>query len=312
MIRTDVESPRSLLILSLIVAALYALGQWAKRRQAAAELLVLPQRKRYHFRSRLFGKNHNDIYIQEYKCILRALLPEHMLDDSGLLRSSYGGGERIIISSESDSAFYMGGVVTKACRHRVERNRGNLKDIEYTALNTYFASRIAAIGPVDVIAIGNANHRGVLAHETFHDIQGYLYDNHPSVCDRLFDAGANERGRVERWYIDPRSARYTGERNYKLWHWYPDHPGFESPLENGLQECREAMLSLARSRIPVSPRIAKILYEGALDAGRLELIPTLLSAASEGDDMAAGILEAVFSHAGLNSDFYAALPRRFS
>ena len=147
----------------------------------------------------------------------------------------------------------------------------------------------------------------MLAHEAFHDIQGFLYDNHPAIVDSLFAAIDKRRPQIEDWYNNSADSSYRGPLQYTLSHFFPNR---DSSLVNP-SFGYESFLVLCRATKPEIPSRggSETVSRALHDIGRNELLPVLLCAASEGDDRAAGIVAEIFGEAGLNKDFYATLPR---
>jgi hypothetical protein len=280
----------------------------------------------------------DDTALVQYKQILCSVLPPEFLSAEGLLRTAAcasqinegsqkmlaGGSEEIRILSprkpplwslltgrssqqEFPPASYEGALAYKILRHHLEKYRAELDPKEYEPLSRYITCTLLWHGGRDVIDVRSATHKGVLAHEAFHDIQGFLYDNHPGIVDALFAAIDKRRLHIEDWYNNIADSSYRGPLQYTLSHFFPNR---ESPLVNP-SFGYDSFLVLCRAIKPEIPsRVGSETISRALhDIGRNELLPVLICAASEGDDRAAEILAEIFGEAGLNKDFYATLPR---
>lgn len=280
----------------------------------------------------------DDGVLIQYKQILCSVLPLEFLSAEGLLRTAAcasqikegsqkmlaGGSEEIRILSprkqslwslltgrssqqEFPPASYEGALAYKILRYYLEKHRAEVDPKEYEPLSKYVDSTLLWHGGRDVIDIRSATHKGVLAHEAFHDIQGFLYDNHSDIVDNLFAAMDKRRPQIEDWYNNIADSSYRGPLQYTLSHFFPNR---DSPVVNP-SFGYEAFLVLARATKPEIPsRVgSETIYRALSDLGRNELLPVMICAASEGDDRAAGILSEIFGEAGLNKDFYATLPR---
>ena len=266
--------------------------------------------------------------LDKYKQILSSILPPEFLSDQGFLKSKDGGSEEIEIlspkkksflsmimgSSEEDAppASYEGALPQKTLRHNLEKRKDQIDPQEYTRLQKYIDGALAWHGGHDVIDVRKSSHRGVLPHESFHDIQGFLYDNYPEIMDKLFASIDNNRPNIEDWYNNTASKDYRGPKNYNLSHFFPTK---DSPVINesfGYDAFR-ALIGKKKDKtqeVPIPSRVGSDTVADTLkDLGRNETLPVLLSAASEGDSKAAEILSNIFGSAGLNKDFYKTLPR---
>ncbi len=269
--------------------------------------------------------------LSQYKQVLRSILPPHFLSDEELLRTPSGGSESItlysprrtrrrfffgMLSSERSGrsneyappASYDGALPHKVLRHNLEKQRAEMPPEEYRKLKAFVDSALAFHQSRDVIDIRNARHKGVLVHEAFHDIQGFLYDNYPGTIDALLAAAQDNRAAIEKWYSSPATRNYRGAEQYSLDNFFPT-------VDSGAINrafVREAIEALNIGN-PVwempSTAALKVVGYSAMDLGRNELVPVLLSAAAEGDTRAADILSLIFAAAGLNANFYATLPR---
>lgn len=271
---------------------------------------------------------HDDALLDKYKAILASILPPEMLTGEGLLKTPSGVGEAVRIIPEAKrtvfqalglasydrgSAFYEGGLQLKTLRHLLNQRRAVLNPAEAETLDMFLAANLPANGTADTISIRGAKHKGVLAHEAFHDIQGFLYDFHPEIMDRLRVSLTSRRAEIECWFKDPGNFRFVGKGNYKFHHLFPDTED-HSPYGPGLQlEAREALIKRKRTReienTIASSAFYRLLEDAQKELGTNEAIPVLLGAASEGNKKAAKIMSEVFGESGLNGDFMSTLPR---
>jgi len=254
--------------------------------------------------------------IQRYKEILSSILPPEMLTETGFLKQPSGKPEPIeIITADPgqaavntvEKAYYAGGLLFKALRSRIEKSKSLLSNQEYDALKSFVDQNLAFEGNEDVINLKGAAHRGTLAHESFHDIQGYLYDNYPEIMDKLFSAVEMSYKDIEAWYASG-SSSWTGPGNYTLNNLFPT-PRSRSPYPSTIAKTASAAVK-KRIKSQVTPEESfKTIAQAQQDFGRLEAIPVLIGASSEGDSEATRILSNIFSTAGLNPDFYKTLPK---
>jgi hypothetical protein len=270
----------------------------------------------------------DDALRHKYKAILASILPPEMLTGEGLLKTPSGVGEAIRIippaaktffqvlglaSYERGASFYDGGLHLKTLRHLLNKRRAELNPAEAETLDMFIAANLPANGTADTISVRGAKHRGVLAHEAFHDIQGFLYDFHPEIMDRLMVSLTSRKSEIECWFKDSVNYRFTREDNYKFRHLFPDTED-DSPYGPGLElEAREALVKRKRNREirPADASIAfyRLLIDTTKQLGTNEAIPVLLGAASEGNKEAAKIVSEVFGESGLNGNFMSTLPR---
>ena len=273
----------------------------------------------------------DDAALIQYKQILSSILPHEFLSPDGFLRSATGTSQQIAIKHNSvksvfsiaislltrdtpdlstPAAAYYGPLAYRALLHRLTRSRKQIDPGEFRALHDFATQQIGSWGPKDIIDIRRAKHRGVLAHETFHDIQGYLYENQPDVIDKLQSASYTRRSAIEQWYNDPANKQYSGPDSYRLEHFFPTRETASPYGTSCLHEWLDVLSRNARAAGTVpSIRAIKVVDDAHQDLGRNELIPTLLSAAAEGNAAANAILAGIFEEAGLNKDFYDSMPR---
>lgn len=274
--------------------------------------------------------------LKQYKKILASILPPSMLTLDGFLKTTTGQPEPIAFKNSSPPrelwwphiawrswqnlfakkcegrAFYDGCLYEKVLRYRVAKREDSLTDTEYEALNEWAEQQIAEHASHDVICTSNSKHKGVLAHETFHDIQGFLLDYHPALFEKLLGAVDRQRDRIANWMADPANYSWTGPQNYKFEHFFPD-PQTTTPAYPPLTDAM--MHAFHRSgKQPFSVgddpgRMFEFIGNTSLEVGRLEAIPVLLSAASVRNQGAIEILQLVFREVGFNPDFYQTLPR---
>lgn len=270
------------------------------------------------FRRAAFTKP--DDAMREYKRVLAGILPREWLTPEGFLRGHDGKPEPIrIVALRGEAAanesrpsvntiagagfdltcWYSGGLFFKAMRHRLEKCRESLSVEEYAAIREFVDGALQLAGDGnDVINIENLpdDAPGALAHEAFHDIQGFLYDNHPDAIEALQNAVLNRREWVTSWYKGY-EKRLVG---YAITELFPatvnDVRGFWARRNKSLSDFLTLQI--------FSSEAAKqnVAEESCKDEGRLEIVPTLLQAAVEGYIEAKAILRDVFTEAGLKTD----------
>jgi TP901 family phage tail tape measure protein len=281
------------------------------------------------FASRMETGGKVDPNMEKYKGILSSILPPEFLSKEGLLRTPDGGSEEIEILSpkqrsflsmitgsspeEAPPASYEGALPHKILRHNLEKQKGKIDPKEYERLQKYISGALAWHGGHDVIDVRKSSHRGVLAHESFHDIQGFLYDNYPEIIDKLFASIEDSRPEIEDWYNTKASKDYKGPRNYDLSHFFPTKDTKVINQSFGYEAFGALINKKKKSKtqeIEIPSRVGSETVSNSLaDIGRNETLPVLLSAASEGDSRAAEILSNIFGSTGLKKDFYKTLPR---
>jgi TP901 family phage tail tape measure protein len=262
--------------------------------------------------------------IAQYKRILSSVLPKEMLSSEGFLRMPDGGSEPIdIIPGTGLSAsqleiilgrfvgsgsYYKGTLKFQTMRHNLEASKNTLSPIEYGTLKEFIDKNIEGMGNKDIISTKNSRHKGILAHETFHDIQGFLYDNHPEIIDKLQTSLDKRKNQVAAWYNDPQSEAWRGRGQYKLNNFFPSKDS-DSPYASYTTEDAGNFVTDKLRTSFVPQNISKILSKSQQDLGRNELIPVLMSAAAAGNPGATSLLSEVFAESGLKSDFYKTLPK---
>lgn len=162
----------------------------------------------------------------------------------------------------------------------------------------------------DTIDLRGQKRPGSLAHEAFHDIQGYLLDYRPEVFDALLGAMTQFRESIVRWYDDPDTAQWRTDGDYQLTHIFPettkDVPYGDEWLEGVMQACKRE----AGDRLMfIGKGFWEHVYPETLkDLGRVEAIPVLLAAAAERNTSAGQVLARIFDAVGFNADFYDRMP----
>ena len=282
--------------------------------------------------------------LLKYKQILKSILGPQYLTEEGFLKTPAGKAESIQIKDNSPSlitklldgnprttgAYYKGGLSAKALRYNIEKYKDETDPLEYMIMKRVADELILSEGSKDDIDITEGLNKGVLAHETFHDIQSYLYDYYPEIMTNLFESVEGYKPEVEKWYGDKKNKKWTEPPNYQLNHLFPmyhedipypdisDKP--QKAIENdptwgktGYEELEPD--STLRDRFPkgfpkpFSEGANYALYKSNFDLGRLETIPVLLSAAAQNNVGAINILKEIFELSGLNKDFDKTLPR---
>jgi hypothetical protein len=268
-----------------------------------------------------------DKSLDQYRQILGSILPPEMLTKDGMLKMPSGQGESIHItppakktmmqslglaSYDEGKAYYSGGLDYKALRHLLDQRRSELPPVEAEGLDKFISQNLAFVGNEDEISLRGAKHKGVLAHETFHDIQGFLYDNHPEIMDKIISSVGSQKDNIEAWYKDPANKKFTGKGNYQFKHLFPDSSD-DSPYGTDLADSARSAVNKTKKfkgdKTISSDSLLSLLVDNQKQLGSNETIPVLLGAASEGNKQAAEILSKVFGNAGLKPDFMDTLPR---
>jgi hypothetical protein len=239
--------------------------------------------------------------LDKYKKILSAIMPSEMLTQDGFLKTPTGEGERINISTVGEQAYYKGALPFKVMRHRVDRAKALLPEEQYAVLQECVAANILfeMYDEDDTIEIGGGKHKSVLVHETFHDIQGYLYDYHPSVMEKLFAAIHKHKDSIHKWYANPDNKKWTGPGNYQLTDILPTAGSTLVGAELSGLFLKQLMRKMGERNVEVHKVAIETVQQGGLDLARSEAIPVLLGAASEGNAEAAAIVKSIFADAGL-------------
>ena len=282
--------------------------------------------------------------LLKYKQILKSILGPQYLTEEGFLKTPEGKAESIQIKDNSPSlitklldgnprttgAYYKGGLHAKALRYNIEKYKDETDPLEYMIMKRVADELILSEGSKDDIDITDGLNKGVLAHETFHDIQSYLYDYYPEIMTDLFDSVEGYKPEIEKWYGDKKNKKWTEPPNYQLNNLFPMY-NEDNPYPDISDKPQKAIRndptwsktgykelepdSTLRDRFPKG--IPKPFSRGAnhalassdFDLGRLETIPVLLSAAAQNNVGAIKILKEIFELSGLNKDFEKTLPR---
>lgn len=244
-----------------------------------------------------------------YRDILKSILPPKMLTKDGYLLNRSGAAEPIKFAQDS-FAYYAGALPVKALRHKLMKYRQQLTAKEYDALKSFIGQQLPSEGDgvCDTISIGNARHKGVLAHETFHDIQGYLYDYYPEIVDALESATMARQKEIEAWYKESDNQEWAGEGEYQLEHFFPTTYTISPCRDDIIEAAIKVLLDNTEKPVVGHPGLFMI-SEYHRSLGKNEAIPVLLSAAVVGNNGALEILSGIFGDAGLNKDFYMSFPR---
>lgn len=260
---------------------------------------------------------HPDDALREYKRVLAGILPAEVLTDEGFLRGREGNSEPIAIRTflgtvshrfrglphfhnpDPGNAYYRGHFSLKAIRHRLLLSRDRLPSDEFERLRTALDDALRADGADhDVIDISRCRTKGTLAHEAFHDIQGFLYDNDPVTLDLLQQAVVARKEAITAWYKTHGGKWRSGYRLEQM---------FPSTLKDVWDLWKECKLlsrwALGKSSLSDAAR-KHVAEEVCKDMGRLETVPTLLGVALDGDEHAKAILREIFSEAGLKTDLF--------
>lgn len=196
----------------------------------------------------------------------------------------------------------------KLLRHHLRRTQSLLPSNEHCSLLKYVQREITALPQCDTIDLSGQMRPGSLAHEAFHDVQGYLLDYYPELFDGLLAAVAKSKEHVVRWYDDHTTARWRTAVDYQLAHIFPQHSN-DVPYDYEWLLPVLASAEKEAGRTVMSKSFWEHLYvEFIKDFGRIEAIPVLLAAAAERNDQAAEILSSVFAAVGFHADFYDRMP----
>jgi len=266
-------------------------------------------------------------YIEKYKQILKSILPPEFLSDQGFLKTPSGRSEPIEIipptdvrqssmekmmsvllgkpQKEKGGASYSGGLVYKILRDNLYQAKDKISPDEYNTLRSFVDQNLLFHGEDDIIDLEEQKRPGSFAHETFHDIQGYLLDYYPEIYKRLQGGVEGQRKNIEAWYSDPKTAQWRTARDYQLTHLFPS-----SYEESPYKSTAGAIVGAGYKKFKrFSPSIEDIAKQTQMDLGRAETIPVLMAAAAEGESSSQQILSQIFGSAGLNRDFYKSLPK---
>ena len=330
------EHGLGLLAVMLVLAGLLGVADtkatWTPRGKSSNSYVVpLPPPLTFRqWRDQVVDNAADDPALMQYKQILRSILPPEFLSAEGFLKTTTGASEPIAIlpkgtknwfstvlafvtRDSSDTsvppASYCGPMNYRALLYRLMRAKAKMELHEFQILRDLVEFKLREAGPRDIIDIRQSRYRGVLAHETFHDIQNFLYENHPDVIARIWESSEKLFPEIERWYYSPANAAYREPGSYRLEHFFPDIET-QTPYPYLTGEWVDAV-NLRRQGKDIFPSIGVLvaISDAERDLGRNELVPTLLSAASEGNTEAADILADIFEEAGLNREFYETLPR---
>jgi hypothetical protein len=197
-------------------------------------------------------------YRELYKTILRSIVPQDMLTRDSLLKTPLGVGEAIRIitpepstglqrlsstTHETGQASYEGHLAYKVLKHLLNKSRGEFSALENEVLDEFIAQNIQSAEDRDTIHLREGQVESVLAHETFHDIQGFLYDYYPQIMDKLSLALASQKDAIATWYKDPANKAFTGIGNYQFQHLFPESSS-DSPYSDGYDMSEAARFAL--------------------------------------------------------------------
>ena len=268
-----------------------------------------------------------EIYTQ-YKQTLAAILPSHMISADGFLQPPSGGKELIrfivprrrtwltsvllavgFLGREYGATYYEGGGYFKVFRHYWNTQKGKVDDGLYRTVSEFLTHEILAIEPTDEISLMNSEHEGGLVHETFHDIQCFLYDYYPDTVDALTAAIYRKKQAICDWHDDSANYHFTAPPCYT-----PDQffGGWPYGSEHALWVLDKYRTWTKTRGIDQDPRLADMWpYIDPVERqlGINEVIPVLLTAAAEGNTASAALVAEMFADAGLNADFHAAIPQ---
>ena len=288
--------------------------------------------KLYADRYKVGGEVTESELLGKYKQLIASILPPEMISQDGLLRKPGGGGEPITIVPPEDQtktlrekmfsillgkpqpkkgggASYSGGLMYKILRKNLEDAKPDLPETEYNALDRFVKENLLFQGEDDIINLAQQKRPGSFAHESFHDIQGYLLDYFPQVYKQLQSGIETERKSIEAWYSDPSTERWRSNRDYQLKHLYPESTSDSPYRDTILQEA-----ATTSKKITGQTSLSRTFWDKTYDQtmkefGRAEAIPVLMAASAEGDPLSTSILSRIFGAAGLNPDFYKNMPK---
>ena len=110
----------------------------------------------------------------------------------------------------------------RALLYRLMRSKAKVELHEFQILRDLVEFNLREAGPRAIIDIRQSRYRGVLTHETFHDIQNFLHENHPDFMARIWESSEKLFPEIERWYDSPANAAYREPGSYRLEHFFPD------------------------------------------------------------------------------------------
>jgi len=224
---------------------------------------------------------------------------------TGMLSKLFGSSE---VGQQKSGATYSGGLQYKILRKNLQDSKSVLPESEYTTLMEYVRQNLLFEGNEDTIDLSQQKRPGSLAHETFHDIQGHLLDYYPDIYKKLQAGVEGEKDSITEWYKDKSSSKWTTDTDYKLSHIFPesikDSPYSESMIDGATRFTNK------RLKTTMSPQFWETVYPATQkELGKMEAIPVLMAAASEGNAGARAILSKIFADSGLNKDFDKTLPK---
>lgn len=273
--------------------------------------------------------------LKKYRDILKSILPPDFLTEEGYLKTPSGRAEPIEIVPPEDpaakskrsmmdillgratpniggggrGASYSGGLVYKFMRENLYAAKDSLPEKEYKTLKSFVDQNLMFEGEDDIINLEGQKRAGSLAHETFHDIQGYLLDYYPEIYKRLQQGVNNQRKSIEKWYSDPSTEQWRTSRDYQLKHIFPEKSTDSPYSDTILQKAIDTTQKINKEKFMSQGFWDKVYPETMKDLGRAEAIPVLLAAAAENNAGAQKILSDIFGSAGLNRTFYESMPK---
>lgn len=273
--------------------------------------------------------------LEQYKQILRSVLPCEMITQDGLLKTPQGSGEPIrIVPPRQKSfslrlfskiklsempgppgAFYDGlPIVFKLIKFHLLANKPGVSGDEYRALLAVLDANLLFCGNEDTISLWAQKRSSSLAHETFHDVQGYLLEYYPDIFRKLQNGVRSRRREIEAWYAEPSTSAWRTDSDYTLRHIFPDCLGdslcFSARYGRIVAGLKEAVTK--STGMPPSSALEHLMCDCLMDFGRMEAIPVFMAAAAGREPIAQKILSEIFEESGLNPFFYQTLPRFYT
>lgn len=245
--------------------------------------------------------------LASYRDVLRALMPREYLTKDGWLRLPNGEARQTAVSMRSWREVVMGGRLSGSFYFGLEkpallycfaRNKQHFGDKDYEQITALCRECLGK--DKSVVSLGRAWH---LAHESFHDIQAYLYSYFPDQAERLDASVRKHIGSFAEVYrrlphgLDWRHPQESLGR-YSL-----DGLVATDPAESLRPKTFNAMCMFLRTRFPGSaPAILSVIGEATLMMSRCEIVPVLICACREGSAEAGNLVELILRDAGLGAD----------
>lgn len=242
-----------------------------------------------------------DDLLVKYKDIIKSIMPAEYIGQDGLLKLPDGSSRQTSISSRSmlwnffsgygNRSFYTGKELP-VLKDNIAKNKNLFKVNDYNELIKFLD-----MDTESSISLGNVKD---LSHETFHDIQAYLYSYYPEVAAKLNSTVDKYIGEFSNLYQETDlNKRYPLDR---LLTTDPKKTAYSSMFSS----------KFLSKKFPGSAEgITKSINDSKLAFSKNEIIPLLITASQDNNTKASQLLAKIFAESGLNSNFADTMPKGY-